>query len=121
MGVELVKDDVSSPTSGTAAEVKVSINVSRTEVRGSGPRLPREIVVLVNAKRLISFFKNRERPNSSRGWAGAAAAKQVAESSVDSSPSEAAINTGVLRIMAGRYGNIIDGKTCITKMEWYRT
>ena len=57
------------------------------------------MVVLVKTKRLISFFKNRGLSKSSRGCAGAAAAKQVAESSVDSNARDAVNITEDLRNM----------------------
>ena len=57
------------------------------------------MVVLVKTKRLISFFKNRGLSKSSLGCAGAAAAKQVAESSVDSNARDAVNITEDLRNM----------------------
>lgn len=58
-----------------------------------------EVVVLAKTNRLISFFKNRGLSTSSRGGAGAAAAKQVAESSVNSNAKDAANVTEDLRNM----------------------
>ena len=69
------------------------------DTSSEGP--PREVVVLLKMKRLISFFKNRGLSKSSRGCAGAAAAKHVAQSSVvDSNASEAANITEDFRNMA---------------------
>ena len=88
----------SAPRSGRDDEVRVSCKASRSEVDTSGGALL-EVVSLVKTKRLISFFKNRGLSTSSRGCAGAAAAKQVAESSVDSNARDAANITEDLRNM----------------------
>ena len=55
--------------------------------------------MLEKTKRLISFLMNRGLSTSSRGCAGAAAAKHVAESSVDSNARDAANITEDLRNM----------------------
>ena len=55
--------------------------------------------MLLKTKRLISFFKNRGLSRSSGGGAGAAAAKQVAKSRVDSNARDAANITEDVRNM----------------------
>ena len=82
-----------------ADEVRASCRASRSEVEASTEDTPAGVVVLANTKRLISFFKNRGLSKSSRCCAGAAAAKHVAESSVDNSAREAASITVDLRNM----------------------
>ena len=90
----------SAPRSGRDDEVRVSCKASRSEVDTSSGGALLEVVSLVKTKRLISFFKNRGLSTSSRGCtAGAAAAKQVAESSVDSNARDAANITEDLRNM----------------------
>lgn len=65
----------SAPRSREDDEVRASCKASRSEIEDS-PRDPSlEVVVLLKTKRLISFFKNRGLSKSSRGCAGAAAAK----------------------------------------------
>ena len=90
---------VSAPRSRRDDEVRVSCKASRSEVVTSLGGALLEVVSLVKTKRLISFFKNRGLSTSSRGCAGAAAAKQVAESSVDSNARDAANITEDLRNM----------------------
>ena len=90
---------VSTPRSWVAVEVRASCRASRSEVEASIEDVLPGVVVLENMKRLISFFKNRGLSTSSRCCAGAAAAKHVAESSVDSSAREAASITVDLRNM----------------------
>ena len=82
-----------------ADEVRASCRASRSEVEASTEDELAGVVVLANTKRLISFFRNRGLSKSSRCCAGAAAAKHVAESSVDSSAREAASITVDLRNM----------------------
>ena len=89
----------SAPRSGRDDKVRVSCRASRSEVDTSSGGALLEVVSLVKTKRLISFFKNRGLSTSSRGCAGAAAAKQVAESSVDSNARDAANITEDLRNM----------------------
>ena len=84
--------------------VRVSENESRSEVDDS-PKGPSGsgggIVVVPLAprgwKRFISLFRNLGLSNSSRFWAGTAAAKHIAGSKVDSRASEAANITVDLR------------------------
>ena len=75
--------------------VRVSCKASSSEVKDSAL----VVVTLVKTKRLISFLMNRGLSTSSRGCAGAAAAKHVAESSVDSNARDAANITGDLQNM----------------------
>ena len=87
--------------------VRVSENESRSDVDGSpglsGSSPGGGIVVVPLAprgwKRFISLFRNLGLSNSSRFWAGTAAAKHVAGSNVDSRASEAANITVDLRII----------------------
>ena len=89
--------------------VRVSENESKSDVDGS-PKGPSwsgpggGIVVVVPLaprgwKRFISLFRNLGLSNSSRFWAGTAAAKHIAGSNVDSRASEAANITVDLRII----------------------
>lgn len=78
--------------------MRASCKASSSEVEASLDP-PVEVVVLAKTKRRISFFKNRGLSKSSRGCAGAAAAKHVAESSVDSKVRDAAKITEDLRNM----------------------
>ena len=89
----------SAPRSGRDDEVRVSCKASRSEVDTSAGGALLEVVSLVKTKRLISFFKKRGLSTSSRGCAGAAAAKHVAESSVDSNARDTANITEDLRNM----------------------
>lgn len=97
-------------------EVRASCKASRLEVDASSGDPPLEVVVLLKTKRLISFFKNRGLSKSSRGCAGAAAAKHVAESSVDSNARDATKITEDLRnIMEVEYARQID---LIIRIDW---
>ena len=97
----------SGPRSWEDEEVSESCKASRSEVEASlGGSL---LVVLEKTKRLISFLMNRGLSTSSRGCAGAAAAKQVAESSVESNARDAANITKDLRnMMDFEYGKRVD-------------
>ena len=92
-------DVASAPRSREDDEVRASYKASRSEVEASPGGPPLEVVVLLKMKRLISFFKNRGLSKSSRDCAGAAAAKHLAESSVDSNARDAAIIIEDLRNM----------------------
>lgn len=93
--------------------VRVSENESRSEVDdspkglsgpGSGPGGGIVVVPLAPRgwKRFISLFRNLGLSNSSRFWAGTAAAKHIAGSKVDSRASEAAnITVDLLSIVSG--------------------
>ena len=97
----------SGPRSWEDEEVSDSCKASRLEVEASlGGSL---LVVLEKTKRLISFLMNRGLSTSSRGCAGAAAAKHVAESSVDSNARDAANITEDFRNMMDlEYGERVD-------------
>ena len=90
---------IPAPRSRGDDEVKASSKASRSEV-----------VVLEKTKRRISFFKNRGLSKSSRAWAGAAAAKHFAESSVDSNARDTAnITPDLWNMMVMEYNRRIDG------------
>ena len=96
----------SGPSSWEDEEVSESCKASRSEVEAS---LGGSLLVLEKTKRLISFLMNRGLSTSSRGCAGAAAAKHVAESSVDSNARDAANITEDLRNMMDlEYGERVD-------------
>ena len=101
---------VSVVVSAADGVVKDSVKVSRSDVRDGcspspGPPFPASGPLVVvplpdpTTKRLISFLTNRGLSNSSRFCAGAAAAKHVAGSSVDSRAKEAAKIIVDLRII----------------------
>ena len=97
----------SGPRSWEDEEVSESCKASRFEVEASIE--DSLLVVLEKTKRLISFLMNRGLSTSSRGCAGAAAAKHVAESSVDSNARDAANITEDFRnMMVLEYGERVD-------------
>ena len=97
----------SGPRSWEDEEVSDSCKVSRSEVEASLE--DSLLVVLEKTKRLISFLINRGLSTSSRGCAGAGAAKHVAESSIDSNARDAANITEDLRNMMDlEYGERVD-------------
>ena len=99
----------SGPRSWGNDEVRVSCKASRSEVDASSGDPPLEVVTLLKTNRLISFFKKRGLSKSSRGCAGAAAAKHVAESSVDSNARDTAnITEDLLNMVDVKYNGRVD-------------
>lgn len=99
----------SAPSSIEDDEVRASRNDSKSEVEASPIGPPVQVVELENTKRRISFFKNRGLSKSSRPCAGAAAAKHVAESSVDSNARDTAnITPDLWNMMEMEYNRRMD-------------